>query len=137
MLCRAAGSLFPTNDFLPYFPIVSWLREPAELMLLDNTATAAKLGNFSSSISDENNAISCSSSQIGSLWLPYGLLFKQHERDLVLWVALLIPVSHETACDCKEQLRLWGGRRKESVFSHVKLRSHSRSWACASLTDHI
>lgn len=61
MLCRAAGSLFPTNDFLPYFPIVSWLREPAELMLLDNTATAAKLGNFSSSISDEYHAISCSS----------------------------------------------------------------------------
>lgn len=67
MLCRAAGSLFPTNDFLQYFPIVSWLREPAELMLLDNTAAAVKLGNFSSSTLDENNAISCSSSQIGSL----------------------------------------------------------------------
>lgn len=67
MLRRAAGSLFPTNNFLQYFPIVSWLREPAELMLLDNTAAAVKLGNFSSSTLDENNAISCSSSQIGSL----------------------------------------------------------------------
>lgn len=82
------------------------------------TANTAECSNLPSFIQNKNNAISCSCSWIGSVWLVFELTVPVLQvRPHTKGCTMQMPLSHVAALDCTEIPGM-----KESIFSHVQVR---------------